>query len=84
VVDTGWAIRKGIAILNKGLMKKATAIDWLVEQMFGEHTRAWQKQIDQAKQMEKAQIVEAHGHKYCAMEDEVMTGEEYYNKTYNT
>ena len=35
-----------------------TAIDWLVEQMFGEHTKAWQKQIDEAKQMEKKQTMQ--------------------------
>ena len=35
---------------------KQTAVEWLVEQMFGQHTTEWQKEIDQALEMEKAQI----------------------------
>jgi hypothetical protein len=35
---------------------KQTAVDWLVEQICGDHTSEWQEQIDQAKAMEKEQI----------------------------
>ena len=35
---------------------KQTAVEWLVEQIFGDHTSQWQKQINQAKEMEKEQI----------------------------
>ena len=31
---------------------KQTAVEWLVEQICGDHTSEWQKQIDQAKEME--------------------------------
>ena len=33
-----------------------TAVDWLVEQICGDHTSEWQEQIEQAKEMEKEQI----------------------------
>jgi hypothetical protein len=36
---------------------KQTAVEWLVEQICGEHTSEWQEQIEQAKEMEKEQIV---------------------------
>ena len=36
---------------------KQTAVEWLVEQICGDHTSEWQEQIDQAKEMEKEQIV---------------------------
>lgn len=32
-----------------------TAIEYLVQQIFGEHTEAWQKKIQQALEMEKQQ-----------------------------
>jgi hypothetical protein len=36
-----------------------TAVDWLVEQICGDHTEQWQKEIEQAKEMEKEQIMTA-------------------------
>ena len=36
---------------------KQTAVEWLVEQICGDHTSEWQEQIEQAKAMEKEQIV---------------------------
>jgi hypothetical protein len=36
---------------------KQTAVEWLVEQICGDHTSEWQEQIEQAKEMEKEQIV---------------------------
>jgi hypothetical protein len=35
---------------------KQTAVEWLVEQICGDHTSEWQKQIEQAKAMEKEQM----------------------------
>jgi len=35
-----------------------TAVEWLVEQICGDHTDLWQKEIEQAKEMEKEQIEE--------------------------
>ena len=39
---------------------KQTAVEWLVEQICGDHTEQWQKEIDQAKEMEKEQIEDAY------------------------
>jgi hypothetical protein len=36
-----------------------TAVEWLVEQICGDHTSEWQKQIEQAKEMERQQIMSA-------------------------
>jgi hypothetical protein len=36
-----------------------TAVEWLVEQICGDHTEQWQKEIEQAKEMEKEQIMNA-------------------------
>lgn len=33
-----------------------TAVEWLVEQIFENHTIEWQKQIEQALEMEKKQL----------------------------
>ena len=38
---------------------KQTAVEWLVEQICGDHINEWKKEIEQAKQMEKEQIIEA-------------------------
>jgi hypothetical protein len=37
----------------EGMEKQLTAVEWLVEQICGDHTEQWQKEIEQAKQMEK-------------------------------
>ena len=64
---------------------KQTAVEWLVEQICGHHTEQWQKEIQQAKEMEKEQIIEAHrmssiesGFEHSA-EDWANT---YYNETF--
>jgi hypothetical protein len=36
---------------------KQTAVEWLVEQICGDHTEQWQKEIEQAKEMEKEQKI---------------------------
>ena len=38
---------------------KQTAVEWLMEQICGDHTSEWQEQIKQAKAMEKQQIENA-------------------------
>jgi hypothetical protein len=50
---------------------KQTAVEWLVEQICGDHTEQWQKEIEQAKEMEKKekiefayQVAEASAEKY--------------------
>jgi hypothetical protein len=57
------------------MSNKQTAVEWLVEQICGDHTEQWQKEIEQAKEMEKEQIVRAFGY-------EEIDGEQYYNETY--
>lgn len=37
-------------------MEKQTAVEWLVEQICGDHTSEWQEQIEQAKEIEKQQM----------------------------
>lgn len=32
-----------------------TAVEWLVQQIFGEHTEAWKEEIQQALELEKQQ-----------------------------
>jgi hypothetical protein len=41
------------------------------------------KLYERAKQMEKEQIINAHGLRYSDITEETVKGEEYYNKTYN-
>ena len=87
MVDTGWAIRKGIAILNKGLMKKQTAVEYLVEQLFPKALSAEQYyHIEKAKAMEKHQIVNARLslEQSITLEDALEKSEQYFNETYNT
>jgi hypothetical protein len=55
-----------------------TAVEFLIEQICGEHTNAWKEEIEQALEMEKQQIKDA---KDCWFEDE-RDGEQYYNETY--
>lgn len=56
-----------------------TAVKWLVEQICGDHTSEWQKQIEQAKEMEKQQIIEA----YCNGDDNI-SAQQYYNETFKS
>jgi hypothetical protein len=62
-----------------------TAVEYLVQQIFGEHTKAWQEEIQQVLEMEKQQIIEAHGLIAKLQEDgshKLISGETYYNETY--
>jgi len=67
--------------------QKQTAVEWLVEQICGDHTSEWQEQIDQAKAMEKEQIVEAYD---AGLFDGTMDDvndrmhKQYYNETYGS
>ncbi len=62
---------------------KQTAVEWLVEEIsksgIGKHTMiVHKKEIEQAKEMEKKQIIDA---KNCWLEDE-RDGEQYYKEKY--
>jgi hypothetical protein len=39
---------------------------------------------EEAKAMEKEQIIKAHGMKYYDLTEEVITGKQYYNETYQS
>jgi hypothetical protein len=46
-----------------------TAVEWLIQQICGEHTDAWKEEIIQAIEMEKQQIID-FGVWYSGMEQE--------------
>jgi len=58
---------------------KQTAVEWLVEQLPMRIKNSMMGEIEQAKEMEKEQIVKAYENLDFNLED----GEHYYNKTYN-
>jgi hypothetical protein len=64
--------------------KKQTAIEWLLGQISLNGFQA--KHIEQAKQMEKQQIIDAHGdqydYSYSQIDPRKVTGEQYYNETF--
>jgi len=72
--------------------KKQTAVEWLVEQLIPNAMRMFDattcNAIEQAKQMEKEQIMDAHGVKTfqgCKQGVDFWTqkgGEQYYKETY--
>ena len=62
---------------------KQTAVEWLVEQLDGERhltENEIKRVIEQAKEMEKEQIVNAYD---CEWTGDHEDGEDYYNKNYN-
>ena len=66
--------------------KKMTAVEWLIENHFGNLencTPNFRNKINQAKSMEKEQIIDAN--EDCSTNElgELLTGEQYYNETYN-
>jgi hypothetical protein len=89
------------ADMNIGIPKNLTAVDWLVNEYFGglENCTPWFiKHIEQAKQMEKEQIINAYvkgfdisaegwngeyGIKDFNNIKEEISAEQYYNETYN-
>jgi hypothetical protein len=62
-------------------MAQQTAVEWLVEQLQAPCRGIPSHIIDQAKQMEKEQIIDAFE---IGWKDEDRIGEEYYNETYVT
>ena len=65
-------------------MAQQTAVDWLVEQYANENYGI--EVYEQAKQMEKEQIMKAYNAYYSQeafIDGEYLKGEQYYNETYN-
>lgn len=66
---------------------KKTAVEWLVEQLFlnNEIFGVSKELFDQAKAMEKEQIIEAHNSGYSeGIYQSCESGEEYYNETFKS
>jgi hypothetical protein len=71
---------------------KQTAIDWLIDQWPILESQLPPQLIEQAKEMEKEQIIEAHGDKKrtksnsgsCVTYSYTFTGEMYYNETFKS
>ena len=65
---------------------KQTAVEWLVEQICGDHTSEWQEQIEQAKAMEKEQIGNAYvyGSAYGINLENGLSPNNYYKETYES
>ena len=66
-------------------MKKQTAVEWLVDAIFNEvdlKDAILKLAIQQAKALEKEQIIDAN--EDCSTNElcELFTGEQYYNETY--
>jgi hypothetical protein len=74
---------------------KQTAVDWYEKEINSLFEKYDAKQISRAdflimkhnifypaKEMEKEQIINAHGLKYYDITEEVINGEQYYNETY--
>jgi HEPN domain-containing protein len=64
-------------------MSKETAVEWFVKELFKkiDYIQVDPKLIEQAKAMEKEQIVEAYWDGACNWDNE-KTAEQYYNETY--
>jgi len=71
-------------------MSKQTAVEWLVEQVFGKHTYVWNDVIEKAKAMEREQMGEAFDesrltNQWCILTESAFqykSFEDYYNETY--
>ena len=71
---------------------KQTAVEWLIEEMILrlgvriENTFDGNNLLNQAKQMEKEQIINAHGDEQSYLQDDgswkTIYAEEYYNETF--
>jgi len=59
-----------------------TAVEWLVEQICGDHTKQWQKEIEQAKKMEKEQIMQAFAN--GKINGDKNWAHRYYNQTFKS
>lgn len=68
------------ADMNIGVPKTQTAVQWLLEIFWGNEGMLTTKQLEQAKEMEKEQIIDAFD---TGTMDDNLIGNEYYNETYN-
>ena len=68
--------------------KKQTAVEWLEAYLKTYTSFNLHKIIEKAKEIEKEQIINAHGIKkdysFSQIDPQIITGEQYYKKTYET
>lgn len=75
-----------------GLYENQTAVEWLYSHLFpkqldGFSDEEWgkiDKAFDQAKQMEKEQLLNAYDNVFLDDNGNFLNGEQYYNETYGT
>lgn len=65
-------------------MEKQTAVEWLIENIYYLHSTKWNDIIEQAKAMEKEQILQAlnDGKAMIISPTSNKSLEQYYNETY--
>ena len=68
-------------------MEEQTAVDWLRQELLKRDMDISIRELfNQAKEMEKKQLIDAHGEKYDYSYSQIdptkITGEQYYNETY--
>jgi hypothetical protein len=66
---------------------KQTAVELLVEQVFGKNTNyylQWKLEIDQALAMEKEQIIDAYNTSFLLRDKPYSTADKYYNETFKS
>ena len=68
-----------MGITNKTMENKQTAVRWLQGQYYESEGKLTRKDFEQAKAMEKEQIIDA----YESEQIFIWNAEEYYNETYN-
>jgi hypothetical protein len=68
----------------KNNMEKQTAVEWLIENIYYLHSTKWNDIIEQAKVMEKEQILQAlnDGKAMIISPTSNKSLEQYYNETY--
>ncbi len=75
-------MEKNLLKINQNRMK--TAVEWLVEKHFGSIENCspnFRKHIEQAKAMEREQIIEAHSD---GRKRQIENSEQYYNETFKS
>jgi len=68
-------------------MKKQTAVEWLISQLNkkGFAQVVTDEEIDQAKEMERQQIIDAYVDGRCHYRDKkIISAEQYYNETFKS
>ena len=71
------------------MKKEQSSIEWLIEELtrFGFNFKLYKSEIEQAKQIHKKEIIEAHlDGQYCNVkgEESERYGEQYYTEKYST